>query len=231
MGSTYNNILLKGPTQEQIVAYLQEQQQASFVSPTLHGLTFVYPRDAREDLAAALSRAFHTLAFWALVYDSEVFEYALFDDGALLDAYTSDPRPWDDGDDEEDEEGADDADMSGAEPNSTPVEPAGGNAHVLSAAFGVEHAVEQVEAVLRPRPTDPRDLTTFAESRHWYLAEALGWPPRACRTGYRYLLRDGMDPDVETLFGGLPVKTDGDDSSVLRPWETVSPQWRPRLPS
>lgn len=231
LGSTYTNILLKGLAQEQVVTYLQQRQEASFVSPTIHGLTFVYAAHGWQNLALDLSRVFHAPAFWASVYDSDVFKYALYADGILLDTYTSDPRPYDEGNEEEDEQSFDDTSMGKAELSSTAVEPEGGNAHVLCAIFGAERAVAQVEAVLRPKPTDPRDLTSFADYRHWYLAEALGWPPRPCRTGYRYLLRDGVEADLEATFGGLPVKTNGDDSGVLRPWETPSPLWRPRFSS
>lgn len=132
MGNTYHNIIVKGPTQDHIAAYLDKQKQAAFVSPTLHDLTFVYgPDEVWSTLAENLSRAFHCPALFVSVYDSDVFEYALYDAGRRVDAYNSGPDYFDDEDwGDETEEAA---------PHQP--EPEGGNAHLLCTALGVEHAL------------------------------------------------------------------------------------------
>lgn len=202
MANTYHNVILKGPAQDQIVAHLDGQKQAAFVSPTLDGLTFVYaPDEVWSAPAEDLSHAFHCLALFSSVYDSDVFEYILYDDGRRIDAYISAPD-YGDGENWEDNRDAVE------EPTPQPT-PASGDARLLCASFGVESAVEQVEAILHPSDESTvRDSAMGAFYQHWALAETMGWPPDACITDYGHLESQGVDDDLAGVFTGAPfVKT------------------------
>src|SRR5579885_624820 len=102
MGSFYTNITLKGPSQEQVAAYLCERRRDAYVSPTINGVTIVYDREADEQLpgvldsvSADLSSTFHCPAWWTLLHDSDVFLYALYVDGVRIDEYNSAPSYFD----------------------------------------------------------------------------------------------------------------------------------------
>ena len=105
MGNTYHNFIVKGPVQEQIATYLAAQKQAAFVSPTLRDLTFVYaPDDTWSTLAEQLSRTFACPTLFVSVYDSDIFEYDLYDAGRRVDTYNSAPDYFDEEADDFDEE-------------------------------------------------------------------------------------------------------------------------------
>ncbi len=90
MGSTYRNTIVKGPAQEQIVAALMEQQHDALVSPTLDDLMLVYTPDVVWSAAAEhLPRTLHCAALFAVVNDSDSFEYHLYDDGHRVDRYSA----------------------------------------------------------------------------------------------------------------------------------------------
>jgi hypothetical protein len=202
MGNTHNNIILKGPPQVQILAYLEQQKQGAFVSPTLDGLTFVYASDdGWAALAEDLSRTCRCIALFASVYDSDVLEYTLYDQGRQIDMYNSAPYYFDG-----ERWMGDEPDAEAREHQPTPL---GGNAHVLCTAFAVDHAIEQVEKILHPALDGPIRLAGMdAFHQHWALAEALGWPPQACVVDYEQLDGIGVDQDLVDAFGGAPpIKT------------------------
>lgn len=202
MGNTYHNITVKGPTQIQIVTYLEAQGQAAFVSPTLADITFVYSPDASwSALAEDLSRTFHCPALFVSGYDNDVFQYTLHAAGRIIDEYDSAPDFFDNEvwwGTEEEPEGV----------RSHQPEPAGGDAHLLCTTLDIEHAVEQVEAILHPPvPGSIRTSGLGAFHQHWALAEVLGWPPSASVTDYARLEHstDGSMRDLEQEFGGVPL--------------------------
>ena len=177
LGAFYTNITLKGPTQAAVLTYLRAQGRDAYVAPTIGDVTLVYDlacesQDLRilSTLAASLSRAFMCPALGALVHDDDFLVYALFQDGAQVDEYNSDPTYF---------EGE----------RTTP--PSGGDANALCAAFGAGPAVERVEAILRAWPGPNGDPGAspylFAQFRHSDLARALGLPERLCILGYLYV--------------------------------------------
>lgn len=202
MGNTYNNIILRGPSQERIVAALRERNQSAFVSPTRGGATFVWASDdGWAALAEDLSRTCGGLALFASVYDSDVFTYALYGGGELLDGYDSAPDYFDG------------EAWEGHEPYAErhQADPVGGDARILCRSFGAEHAVAQVEEILRPPVAGALYRAGIdAMYQHWALAEALGWPPHACVLAYRHLDLYGADADLLAAFGGTPpIRTPG----------------------
>ena len=202
MGNTYHNITVKGPTHDEIVSYLDAQKQAAFVSPPLQDLTFVYSSDdVWTTLAEDLSRTFQCPALFTSVYDGDILQYTLYDEGHCIDEYDSAPDYFDG------EDWGDEAEAEDTRPHQP--EPAGGNAHLLCATFGVGQAVSQVEAILHPPVEEAiRASGIYGFEQHWALVEALGWPPLACITDYRHLERDDAVEDLEAMFAGASlVKT------------------------
>ncbi len=165
MGLFYTNVTLKGPSQDQVVAYLQREKRSAFVSPTIDAITVVYDRecedqdtDALEALAANLSREVGCTALAALLHDDDVFWYALYLNGVHADEYNSDPAYFED---------------------SEPEPPSGGDARIVCAAFGAETAEAAVETILRHwGGPDEEELDEYlmASERHQDLAHALGFP-------------------------------------------------------
>ncbi len=189
MGLFYTNVTLKGPRQDQVIAYLRREKRSAFVSPTIDEITVVYDREcedqdtnALEALAADLSREFGCPALAALLHDDDVFWYALYLNGVHADEYNSDPAYFED-----------------IEPEA----PSGGDARLLCAAFGAETAEAEAETILRqwggPDEEGP-DEYLWASERHQNLAQALGFP----RASWAYSM--GYDA-IEA--GYLPADVDG----------------------
>jgi hypothetical protein len=177
LGSFYTNIALKGPSQAAVLAYLRAESRDAYVAPTTHDITLVYDlacesQDSRilTALAANLSTAFECPALAALVHDDDFLVYTLFENGAQVDEYNSDPTYFEGG-------------------RSSP--PLGGDADALCATFGAEAAVVPVEAILRawdgPNGDPSASPYLFAQFRHRDLARALGLPESVCVLGYLYV--------------------------------------------
>ncbi len=90
MGAFYRNIALRGPSQSEVADWLRTLRQEAYVSPTVRGITVVYPTWRSPELAAQLSKDFVCPAIFAYVSDSDYLQYYLFDKGNLVDAYISD---------------------------------------------------------------------------------------------------------------------------------------------
>jgi hypothetical protein len=98
MGFFYTSVTLKGPTQEQVIAYLHERGRDAYVSPTIQGVTVVYDHacegqdtDLIQAVTAGLSDTFECPALAALLHDDDDFLYWLFRSGRLADEYNSQP--------------------------------------------------------------------------------------------------------------------------------------------
>jgi len=176
MGTFYTNIALKGPAQAAVVEHLRAQGRDAYVAPTIGGVTLVYDAACESQdqrilalLAAELSRAFACPALAALVHDDDFLVYLLFQGGAQVDEYNSDPAYFEDVEH---------------------VAPSGGDAGALCAAFGAS-AVTRVDAILRawagPNGDPGASPYLFAQFRHRDLARALGLPERLCTLGYLYV--------------------------------------------
>lgn len=177
LGTFYTNITLKGPTQAAVLTYLRAQGRDAYVAPTIGDSTLVYDLDCESQdlriltaLAANLSQAFGCPALAALVHDDDFLVYALFQDGAQVDEYNSDPTYFE---------------------GERPAPPSGGDADALCAAFGARAAVARVEAILRawrgPNGDPGASPYLFAQFRHRDLARALGLPESLCVLGYLYV--------------------------------------------
>src|SRR4051794_19481711 len=128
MSKFYANITIQGPSQSDVVTYLNIRGVVAYVSPTVKTATVVYPEDlsAQESLASSLSTHFHCPALLVMNYGDTVLLYQLYVSGEQVDAYVSSPH--------------DELDTGG--------QPAPeGNAEALCATLGVEHRTASVERV------------------------------------------------------------------------------------
>jgi hypothetical protein len=191
VGAFYTNITLKGPAQAAVLTYLRAQGREAYVAPTTHDITLVYDLACESQdhrilaaLAANLSRAFMCPALAALVHDDDFLVYALFQDGAQIDEYNSDPTYFEGG-------------------RSAPL---GGDADALCAAFGAVAAVARVEAILRagrgPNGDPGASPYLFAQFRHRDLARALGLPESLSVLGYLYV--EQGDAETPGIIKTLP---------------------------
>ena len=177
MGSSYSNLTLRGADRERTIAALSEWGREAIVGPERDGAFVVFDEAAEQDpttlseLAAQLTAELGGVALAATVYDDDVLYLALSRKGRVPDEYDSNPGYWDGSD----------------------APPCGGNARLLSAAFGVPAARQRVEAILRDADGEYRD--EFATEHHAALARALGLPPECVGLGYKYVRR-GDEPDL-----------------------------------
>jgi hypothetical protein len=192
LGAFYTNITLKGPAQEAVLTYLRAQSRDAYVAPTIDGITLVYDLACESQdvgiltaLAANLSRAFACPALAALVHDDDFLVYELFQDGAKVDEYNSNPTYFEGG-------------------RSEP--PSGGNAGAVCAVFGAGTAVARVEEILRawrgPNGDPGASPYLFAQFRHRDLARALGLPESLSLLGYLYV--EQGDAETPGILKTLP---------------------------
>lgn len=107
MGATYTNVMLKGPTQEQVGDFLDGGNTVAYVTPTDSDITVVYDQASSDSdeaaltaLAGKLSRSLGCVALASSVYDSDILQYHLYLSGVLADEYDSRPDYWADEADE-----------------------------------------------------------------------------------------------------------------------------------
>jgi hypothetical protein len=48
MGNFYTNITLRGPSQEEVAAALEDRGYRAFIAPTINGLTAIYEQDCDD---------------------------------------------------------------------------------------------------------------------------------------------------------------------------------------
>ena len=136
------------------------------------------------ELGALLSHEVERPVFAVLNHDDDVLCFWLFEGGALVDSYNSDPGAF------EDEEGT------------PPWQD--GNAEKLCARLGSNAEVAVVEAILRGDDV-------FAVERHEQLARALSLPSCSIGFGYGYVangeLVDDMNVDELIFVGGRDDQT------------------------
>ena len=177
MREFYTNITVKGPKQEDVVAYLRQEGRNAYVSPTVGRRTAVADEQCETQnihvlsrVTAGLARRFNCPAVAVLVHDGLVLSYILYDGNNLVDVYDSSPNYL--------------------VPEKGPVPPSGGKPQVLCELFGVPQAVKTVDEILRSNPLrDPR--YRYAIDRHAALADALGIPNFVIGVGYNYLQAKG----------------------------------------
>jgi hypothetical protein len=176
MGLFYTNITLLGASQAQVAQYLKRANRTAYVSPTVNGFTVVYDKETEDqdvrvltDAACRLSKKFKCATLAALVHDSDVFTYWLFEAGRLVDEFDSMPGHFD--------------------PGGQQSPPSGGNAEALCSAFGVDDAVDQVSHIFQVVAAgnlsdDWSGDYLFGEDIHRDLAAVLEMPPFAAGVGY-----------------------------------------------
>ncbi len=183
MGNFYTNIVVKGPTQEDVAEQLAKAGNSAYVTPSEGECVVVFDASCESQhpgvissLCGEMSSSFGCPALAILNHDDDVLACWLFVSGDLVDEYNSCPGALDGGSDI----------------------PEGGDAAALCRAFGSLDEVNSVEEVLRAPSGGPPGYT-FALQRHAALAELLGLP--TCSVGYGYLAiemgdyPEGLDED------------------------------------
>jgi hypothetical protein len=174
MGSFYTSHTLRGPSHQQLIAFLNERP--AFISTTSNSITTILDQacdsqdaDELNALAAQLSAHFKCPVLAVLNHDDDVLYAVLYELGRKTDEYNSNPLCFDD-------DACDDA-------------PSGGDAKRLAAAFGAGDT-GAVEAALRGTGF------TLATQRHQALAHALGMPEWSVGIGYNYAEAGDLPPWV-----------------------------------
>jgi hypothetical protein len=179
MGAFYVNYTIKGASQGAVLRALRGRK--AFVSAERTGCIFVYDEesDGQDErviakLAAQISTKTRSTVFAALIHDSDILWYQLYEAGRLTDRYNSTPDYW----------------SSGSEP----LPPEGGNAQRLCAAFNSSEVVE-VERILKA----PRSAYPDSTDRHSDLLHMLGIPKLAVGYGFNSIklgnMPEGMPAD------------------------------------
>jgi hypothetical protein len=191
VGTTYENITVKGPWQGAVAKFVRALGSKAFVSPTVGNITAVYQASSYhievtdsgvsarleegyiEDLAKRLSRRFRCPAFYACVFDDDFLRYELYRSGDIADTYISDS--WYDRPAEKKEF-----------PHLFPWPPQGGDASLLCTTFGVPTAAEAVDCVLKHvEHGNFNEITPWSgQVRHRHLIHALQLPIIGSCVGY-----------------------------------------------
>jgi hypothetical protein len=173
MGSVYTNIVLKGPTQAEVVAVLRRHHRTAYVSPTREGVTIVYDKecdDLNEQEVAFLARTFSAeleTPAWGVLNYEDVFWYCLARDGRLVDEYNSGPGP----------------------PRLRLGDASGGDAVELARAFGRPPQAFIINAALRGQVEQAPTATAI----HAEIAAALGLPAQWTLAGFRAVRHGEVD--------------------------------------
>jgi hypothetical protein len=168
MGTSYDNITLKGASQEAIVSFLGQIGIVAYVSPPAGDITVVYCSRNDGGIARRLSQHLHCIALFASVFDSDVFSYELYENGVLNDQYESFPGTF--------------YDMAETR------FPFDEHAKKICTAFGVPEAQEQIAAILLGYTWQSGRQWIFrAQDQHDAFRKALGLPPWAGHTTYDHI--------------------------------------------
>jgi hypothetical protein len=188
VGIFYEHIVVKGPTQPELVRYMNDARRTGYVSPTVGDITVVYDEASTYHnkllfaLVADISKHFCCAALATLVHDGDVLYYSLYDEGTLIDRYNSCPDYF--------------ADELGDG------FPAGGDTEKLCLAFSVPDRVDAVSDVLHRKDADEEDANSeefwSADERHEKLVNALGWPPFIPGIGYDYVDEERFEGKIDT---------------------------------
>ena len=191
MGQTFANITVKGQAQDALVDYLKQFKRNAYVSPSTNNFVVVYDEEFESEteklsnLSIQISEDFGCLIFAVFIYDESIFNYELYNNGDLLDKYSS--------------YGID-------------LFPEGGNSQKLCTVLGVKQLVNKVRPILKEPSTEKAYL--FASVRHKRLVKELRLPIWSTDTigGYRNIEEGEIDaiifdeddfPDVEATLSML----------------------------
>jgi len=198
MGASYSNLTLHGPDRARIIQALEQRGRRAYVGPASDGFVVVFDEqsDDNPDLGAELARELTAelrgLALATTVHDDDIFAYWLVRDGELVDQYLSRPGYFD----------------------GTDAPPEGGDAALLTAAFGAGNA-DAVERVLRA-PAKEGDYL-FETGRHSDLAELLGLPGHSVGFGFNSVYQgDAEELEGELANVGFTGHDEESDHAALR---------------
>ncbi len=208
MGATFSSIQVRSDAQEPVVQILADLLTVpTYISPSLGGWVGVYPEgvEATDVLAAELSRCLAAAVFDWSVYDSDVFQYSLYDNGELQDEFNSAPGYFEgmsaEGDEKNLEDRIDPARVQGDPQVLLPYCVPG---TTLAAIIDVLHPAELPEA-----DTDGRtaQLPNFPDTGFQQLAGMLGITSDALKENVaqkmrqKYTFADHQATDLAVLLG------------------------------
>ena len=216
MGNFYTNYILRGPSQEAVVAALGER--SAIVTPAQDGCVVVFDEasDGQDQkvitaLATQLSRDLHCPVLAVLNHDDDIFWYQLYLSGKLADEYDSCPGYFD----------------ASAEPSA----PTGGDVKKLCSAFGAS-AVTEVESILRKSSFDEGGYT-FAVERHADIVRSLRIPAFGVGAGFSSVtegeLPEGLDED-SIVRVGQSKPSEGTSEVDYKKFITIDPKVRNGAP-
>ncbi|MGH9547718.1 MAG: hypothetical protein ACRD3W_00020 [Terriglobales bacterium] len=175
MGSFFTNIHAKSVDIAEVKECLQ---QANFVPAYLledAQWTSIFPEatesqdwEILETMCEDLSKSLNTSVIGAVVHDSDILNYVIYEAGLQADLYDSDPGYWD-GEEEL---------------------PNGGNVAVLSKLSTIEIDDKELERILRKPSSAEDEEFIFANDRWYKIARLLGIDLRFITSGFQYLSED-----------------------------------------
>jgi len=226
MGTKYDSLTFRGPTQEEVAKAVAAQSSHAFISPTVSGLTVAYPARLSSDMdyrkvSRRLSKKLGCPILTAGVFDDDIFYYALYDGGELVDEYNSRPDYFD---------GSSIGllDVVGIlftrfilrrEPRPRYIEPrkralpSGGQPDTMCRILGMPGNSADVEQVLRFTGGFPVEGNDSELGRHAALMKALGWP-------------DVAPPDSEELSDFYSIYQADYDVLCSNMFSHVTEGWR-----
>ncbi len=203
MGTTYSNCQVRTDSQEAVVAALTGLlKEPAYVSPAVNGWVGVYPEGGAtnpDELAKQLSAELLCGVFSWDVYDSDVFNYSMYESGEARDEFNSDPGYFErhkaDGDENEDK----------------PIDPmkVQGSPEVLLPLCAPGTTLAAIQAVLHPRSASESakrlivfsplsdDQYLFADFQASNLATLVGIDSSLALLSYRYI-ETGETREYET---------------------------------
>jgi hypothetical protein len=183
----YSNITVHGRQSRDVVSWLNDRGNITYVTPTFRAGTVVFHSDlaTQEALASMISRHFMSPALLVMGFAGSILMYHLYEAGERTDAYVSSPH--------------EELELD------VPAPP--GDAMRLCAAFEMQHQVRRVAQILA-RPASPAHAYALASNRHGELWQALGLPSFSAGASFQ-LIEIGELPAGAGLVASQLIRTGG----------------------
>lgn len=207
MGTFYSNCQVHSASQEAVIKALTSVlKEPAYVATAVNGWVGVYPEGGSTDpdkLGQEVSERLPGAVLVWQVYDSDVFLYTLYENGALRDEFNSAPAYFDGMLDEEDEEHVperiDPARVQGDPQSLLPYCVPGTTPEVIHKVLHPSAASEAVKKVLAFSPLSA-DQYLFADHQAADLAKLLGVDETLAALDYRFIEARESDDYIRKPF-------------------------------